>query len=164
MTGGKPWYREFWLWFVMAPVIATVIGGFATLIIAGAPPALVVDDYGEIALVVERERERDQHAAALGLVAELQLGIGPNEGAGAVVVRLAGARPARVRLDLIHPTRDERDASVLLDHAGDAYRGVVRRPAGRLYLQLTDDQGSWRLTGELGPTQQSTRLEPAAAR
>ncbi len=156
MNDSKPWYREFWLWFVLAPLIATVIGGFATLIIAGAPPALVVDDYSEITLSVERERERDRRAQALGLVAELAL----DDATGSVTVQLAGAAPERLRLDLLHPTLEERDARAWLDRDGASYHGTVRRSAGRLYLQLADDSATWRLTGELGAGQRSVRLRP----
>jgi hypothetical protein len=160
---GKPWYREFWLWFVLAPLIATVIGSFATLIVAGGPPALVVDDFGQIALTVERNRQRDRRAAELGITADLQFDPGTGGGPEQVAVRLHGDAPAQLRLELIHPTREERDASTTLRRSGDRYAGTVLRPAGRLYLQVGDEAHSWRLTGALAPGQRSARLAPAPA-
>ena len=40
----KPWYRHFWVWVMLAPLIAAVIASFVTLYLAGPPPALVEDD------------------------------------------------------------------------------------------------------------------------
>ncbi len=162
-AGAKPWYREFWLWFVMTPVIAAVIGGFATLIIAGRPPPLVVDDFGQIALTVERNQQRDKRAAELGLAAELRFDAGPGKDRRTAVVRLSGDAPERLRLDLIHPTRDDRDESVMLGRSGELYAGVISRPAGRLYLQIADENGTWRLTGNLAPEQQLVRLTAGSA-
>ncbi len=158
-SNAKPWYREFWLWFVLTPPIATVIGAFATLIIAGAPPAMVVDDYSQIALAVERDRARDERARNLGLVADLAI----DEATGSVSVQLTGAAPERLRLDLVHPTLAERDVRAWLEHAGNSYRGAIQRSTGRLYLQLADESGSWRLTGELGAGRNTVRLQPRAA-
>lgn len=40
----KPWYRHFWVWVMLAPLIAAVIASFITLYLAGPPPVLVNDD------------------------------------------------------------------------------------------------------------------------
>ena len=39
----KPWYRHFWVWFILAPLIATVIASMITLFLAGSGPELVND-------------------------------------------------------------------------------------------------------------------------
>lgn len=156
--GAKPWYREFWLWFVLAPVIATVIAGFATLIIAGAPPSLVVDDFGQIAMAVEQDQARDRRAAELGLAATLQVGPDPS-GQQEVRVRLAGDSPPQLSLRFVHPTREELDWRVALDRSGDGYRGLSRQPDTRVYLLLMDADESWRLTGELRPGERSVELQ-----
>jgi hypothetical protein len=50
-----PWYRHFWVWFVLAPLIAAVVASFVTLYLAGAPPELVEDVGGRTAdMPVER--------------------------------------------------------------------------------------------------------------
>ncbi len=43
----KPWYRHFWVWFVLAPLIATVIGSAITLYLAGSGPEIVADPVGQ---------------------------------------------------------------------------------------------------------------------
>jgi hypothetical protein len=37
----KPWYRHFWVWFMLAPLIAAVIASVVTLYLAGPAPAVV---------------------------------------------------------------------------------------------------------------------------
>ena len=49
----SPWYRQFWPWFVMALPAAAVAASFVTLYLAGSEPAMVVDDYGQIAKVTK---------------------------------------------------------------------------------------------------------------
>jgi hypothetical protein len=159
---GKPWYREFWLWFILTPLIATVIGGLATLIIAGAPPALVVDDFGQIAMAVEQDQARDRRATELRLAAEMRLAAGaPGE---TVSLTLTGDTPPGLWLQFIHPTRDDLDQRIWLEHVGASYAGRAARPDTRVYLQLTDADATWRLTGELQPGQSSVELRAAAPR
>jgi hypothetical protein len=155
-AGTRPWYRQFWPWFVLAPLIATVIGGFATLIIAGSPPALVVDDFGQIALAVEQDQARDRRARELRLSARMRFTTGsvtakPGE---VVSVELAGDSPEALHLHLIHPTRQELDQRAVLERAGGTYSARAERPPVRVYVRLTDAQESWRLTGELRPGEQ----------
>jgi hypothetical protein len=163
-TGAKPWYREFWLWFILAPLIATVIGGFATLIIAGAPPALVVDDFGQIAMAVERDQARDRRAAEMGLAAELRMTPGVDTQDQAVRVTLNGDSPAGLWLQLIHPTREDLDQKIPLERAEHGYDGTAARPDTRVYVQITDAGATWRLTGELQPGQQAIELLAGARR
>ena len=149
-----PWYRQFWPWFVIAPLIATVIGGFATLIIAGSPPAMVVDDVGQIEKTVAEDQARDRRAAALGIRAELRFD------ATGVSVDLAGAAPAALRLTLIHPTRADADRSAVLVPADGAYRGRIDRPRSRAYVLLTDAENDWRLAGVIALDEKALTLRP----
>ena len=144
----KPWYRHFWVWFVLAPLIATVLGSAFTFYLAGGPPALVVDDFGTIAMAVERDQQRDRRATDLRLAASLRFA--PRDGdAEQVTVWLDGAAPERLRLDLIHPTLQASDQRALLERSDAAYAGTVTRADTRLYVELTDETGDWRLTGVL---------------
>ena len=154
----KPWYRQFWVWFMLTPLIATVLASVVTLFLAGSTPDLVVDDFGQIAMAIDQDQSRDHRAAELGLTAQLQFDPRPASGGQAVAVSLSGASPQRLRLDLIHPTRSDMDQSVLLSRTGDVYSGVVPRPASRMYVQITDEAGAWRLTGQLGAGRTSVDL------
>lgn len=160
-TRPRPWYRQFWLWFVLSPLVVVVIASFVTLFIAGRPPALVVDDYRQIPLVVERDRARELRAAELGVSAELQF-TAAADGSRRVLVDLQGDSPARLRLDLIHPTREEFDQSTVLHRTGAVYAGLVQPPLNRVYVSLHDEADTWRLTGTLPAGADSMRLAPAA--
>ena len=151
----RPWYRHIWLWIMLVPLIASVIAGFVTLYLAGAPPALVVDDFGKIAMAVELDQQRDRHAAELGLGARLEFGKPPAGGSRTVnlSLSLSGTAPDRLKLELIHPTLEHMDQHVLLKRNADVYTGSVGRADTRLHVLISDEQGSWRLTGVLAAGQ-----------
>lgn len=149
----KPWYRHLWPWLAMLPPAAAVVGGLTTAWLAGGPPALVVDDYADIARVTVERAERDRRALELGLSADLSL---QPVAAGRAAVSLvlaatkpAYAPPAVLQLELIHPTREERDQRVELRRSGSVFVGELDAPDGKTYLQLSDPSGGWRLIGEL---------------
>lgn len=151
-TPDLPWYRHLWVWLVMIPPAAAVVAGFVTAWLAGAPPALVVDDYSEIAMATELQRARDQLASNLGLTARLAI---DGDGDAARLRVEVNARqpdfrsPDRLQLQLIHPTHQERDQAVELGRNGAGYTGRIIRPASRVYVALSDLDGQWRLTDEL---------------
>jgi hypothetical protein len=58
----RPWYRHFWVWFMLAPLIATVLASIVTLLLAGSPPELVVADPGQ----PEPDRQATEMRAAPG--------------------------------------------------------------------------------------------------
>ncbi len=155
----RPWYRQFWPWFIMALPAAAVVAGFITLYLAGGEPAMVVDDYGRIAMVTARRAERTQRATELGLSARLTFRVEPGRGIQSIQVILEQAAgeghegkdnwPGSLLLELVHPTRSELDRAVELAGSLGRYAGDVERPPGRYYVLLGDAGGTWRLTGEL---------------
>lgn len=161
-----PWYRQFWPWFVIALPAAAVSAGFVTLYLAGSEPAMVVDDYGQIARVTTQRVERARRASELGLAAKLNF-YGGNDGRnGQITISLtrqtdAAAWPDSVMLQLVHPTREDLDRSVPLAGAEGIYSAAFSRPDGRYYLSLSDAEGSWRLTGELGRGADAVQLVAA---
>jgi hypothetical protein len=162
----KPWYKHLWPWLAMLPPAAAVIGGLTTAWLAGGPPALVVDDYADIARVTVERAVRDRRASELGLRADLSL-LALSGTRSQVRLALAAtmpgyAPPGALQLELIHPTREERDQRVDLRRSGGVYVGELDAPAGRIYLQLSDPDGGWRLVGELpaGASGQSLAARP----
>jgi hypothetical protein len=150
----KPWYRQFWPWFLMVPPAASVIAGLLTFYLAGSPPSMVVDDYGKIAMATEQRVEREQRAEALGLDAKIEFIGGAAETGQPVAITLSqrvdnNLFPDRVRLKLVHPTLEAMDREVILEGTSGQYYGRIQRPESRVYISLTDLDGNWRLTGEL---------------
>jgi hypothetical protein len=165
----RPWYRQFWPWFIAFPPAATVVAGFVTLWLAGTGPSLVVDDYGKIGKVTTQRALRDEHARDLGLEANIMVaGIASADAAGAVDIdlSLAGPRfksPELIVLRIVHPTQAEHDVETVLSGLDGRYRGRIPRPVGRLYIHVTDVERTWRLVGELGADATELRLAPPAA-
>ena len=160
----RPWYRQFWPWFIAFPPAAAVVGGLVTAWLAGTGPSLVVDDYGQIGKVTAERAYRDERAAELALRA--RLGFASAEaGETTVQLELAGTGelpeyPTGLRLQLVHPTQAERDAEVVLTGSRGRYTGRIVRPVGRLYVHLGDVERTWRLTGELAASAREIDLVP----
>lgn len=145
----RPWYREPWLWFVIALPFSAVVAGISTVIVANSgSDSLVVDDFEKVGLVARRETGREREAVARHVAANISI----DRDSGQVILRLEGdARPAAVTLNVFHPTRRDMDRSTLLirDDAG-LYRGNIgENVTGHWYVQLADDAGEWRVTGKL---------------
>lgn len=154
MESNTPWYRQFWPWFLMIPPAGAVVGGFISFYLAGGPPALVVDDYGKIAMVTEQRANRDKIASKLGLAAHIEIISRGDEGTAAFRVKLTGnltaaGIPDYLQLRLIHPTLPDMDIDTVLLASDGMYRGATESVSSRMYLQLTDPDEVWRLTGEL---------------
>lgn len=142
-----PWYRHVWPWLALAPLVLVVLASLLTLFIAGAPPALVVGDGLPLELAIEQDHARERRATQLGLAAEVRFGA--DAGPASLTVRLRGAAPEALQLRLVHPTRAALDRAARLERAGDAYVGTLAAPATRMYVELSDAAGTWRLRGEL---------------
>jgi hypothetical protein len=144
----KRWYREPWVWLLIALPMTAVIGGMITLYLAiSTSDGLVVDDYYKRGKAINLDLARDDAAARYGVTASLVLYQG-----NAVQLRLGainGSWPESISLSLLHPTRAGFDQVVQLHHAGAGnYRGRIDALGkGHWYVQLEADD--WRLFGRL---------------
>lgn len=149
----KPWYRQFWPWFLISLPASAVIAGLYTAFLAvRTDDSLVVDSDEGMDVVAERHLAAERLAAELGLEAHIRI----DAGTGAVVATLTSPAhvdwPDTLRLQFSHPTLAVHDQSVALvaalpDSDGNAvWAGRVHSvPDGRWYLVLDDD--AWRLSG-----------------
>jgi hypothetical protein len=142
----RPWYREPWVWFVVALPAVAVAGSFAALGIAIATDdGVVADDYYKRGLEVNQVLGREARARELRLAATASI-------SGADVrVTLRGTNQVfpDLRLRLVHPTRSGLDQAVALRASGGHYEGQVVRLNGETRLLVLEDAGStWRLTGK----------------
>jgi hypothetical protein len=161
MIGARPWYREPWVWLMIALPASAVIGGMITIYLAiVSSDGLVEDDYYKRGKTINLELARDQVAAHQ----ELQAILGMNSQTGQVTVRLESrdhVHPERVSLLLLHPTRAGKDQRIQLEPDGKGvYIGTVRlvEPAN-WHVQLETDD--WRLSGRMQlPQEDSLRLMP----
>jgi hypothetical protein len=161
----RPWYRQFWPWFLFGLPAIAVVAGITTVIIATTSfDGLVVDDYYKEGLAINRDLDKDHMATRLGLNADLRFDLA--KGTVNVVLDSAVPIPDQGRLDLtlIHPTRANADVHVPL-RAGDRPGHYVAQfppqaHAIRWDLLLSPEHGNWRLLGRYpGGETAHTRLQ-----
>jgi len=143
----KPWYREFWPWFLMSLPATAVIAGVTTVVIAiQSADGMVVGDYYKAGLAINQTLARDDAAYALGLTATIK------SEDGALLLTLGGRMPSypeQLTLTLAHPTRSGMDQTLALHHAGSGhYRAALpAMSTGKWHAQLVDGASTWRISG-----------------
>ena len=152
----KPWYRQFWPWFLIALPGSVVIAGLTTVYIAfkGAD-TLVNDNYYRDGLAINQRLEQDQLAVNMGLSAAIQL---DNE-SGELFVTINSSEvngsevtASTLSLQLLHPTDKNRDRKMVLSSMSPGrYRvDLDAQLLHRYYLRLLPEpNGEWRLSGEI---------------
>ena len=148
-TPPNPWYREPWPWIIMiAPVTAVVSGALLLWLAITSYDGLVSDDYYKNGLAINQVLRRDERAAELSYQAHASIS---DDGSSVrVMFRTAQASlPAKLRLQLAHPTRAGRDQTTVLEtnSLGHYEARLVPLEAGRWQVSIEDLPGTWRLTG-----------------
>tara|TARA_R110002110_G_scaffold406421_1_gene626371 strand:+ start:186630 stop:187127 length:498 start_codon:yes stop_codon:yes gene_type:complete len=140
----KPWYRQFWPWFLIALPGTVVIAGFYTLYIAILhSDDLVVDEYYKDGLAINQQLEKKERAQSLGVSASLHFD------GDEVIARTKGPVTAgQLTLLMSHPLESNRDfETILISSAPGEYRGRLAQPiAARWHWTLKlDTPDGWRL-------------------
>lgn len=163
----KPWYRQFWPWFIISLPAAAVVGGLTTLWIAlQTTDSLVVQSDDDVQVFAERRAIADRLAAEMGLAAIIDI----NLDSGAILAAIRSgdleSAPAVLELEFAHPAFADRDQRIAMNRAPPDEAGnpvwsghFVGIPQGRWYVSLTSDD-DWRLSGEWQGEPQLT-LRPA---
>lgn len=145
-----PWFRQFWPWFILSPLILVVFAGFWMIYIATVThDGAVVDNYYKDGLSIIERTSQDEWAAGKNLHARLQT-LGQE-----VQLRLTGdleVQPQTLSLLYVFPTQASRDVEVSLERAADGrYLGRLPEPISgqrALLLQSTLGEQTWRLHGK----------------
>jgi len=150
----KPWYCQFWPWFLIALPASVVVAGLTTVYIAfkGADD-LVNDNYYRDGLAINQLLEQDQAAVKMGLSADIRL----DSESGELFVAIKGAEisASQLFLQLLHPTDENRDRDYVLSlMAPNRYRIDLDVALNyRYYLRLfPEPEREWRLNGEINFT------------
>ena len=166
----KPWYRQFWPWFLICLPGAAVVASLYTLSLAVRTSdslVVVADDEG-VDVVTERNLAAERRAKSLGL--EALIAIDPGSGAvNATLIGTAAADwPDTLELLFSHPAFADRDQRVTLAKAPPDADGnptwsghVLSISGGRWYLVLHSGD-DWRLNG-VWSGKPTVRLIPAGA-
>ena len=141
----NPWYREPWPWILMSGPAAVIVAGALTTWVAFATSdGLVADDYYKRGLAVNAVLKREQTAARRGIEARVE------RSGGQVRVRLRGAEPPALFLNLAHATRAGFDVRLRLERAADgSYQAALPPLATGHWRAVVDDpRGEWRVVQE----------------
>ncbi len=146
----KPWYKQFWPWFILFLLGYSVVQGLTLLTIATEiPPGLVFDDDYDVGKGINQSLDREKLAERLQCMASWCL---DNATRAAMLSLQGNSRPQQIVVNLISPTQPERDRRVILQPTADGhYRGqMVDQVSGRRFVELLGQEGSqnWRLFEE----------------
>lgn len=153
----KPYYREFWFWGVMTPLIAVmfVVAALLTAALYGADD-VVVDNYYKQGRLINQSFAQDARATELELDADLAFSMDSGE----VFLELSAAEgfsaPAQLLLVMDHPVSADLDQHLVLRRVGERrYRAELdRAPQYEWFLTLYPEldldrrrEADWRLRG-----------------
>jgi len=167
----KPWYKQFWFWYLMAPLFV-VVGVTSTLITVAYKNAddVVIDNYYKEGRMINQVMVQHRRAAELSLLAHLNF----DRVTGEVLLNVEGKAelPESLLLLLDHPFEADLDQIVVLHKVSEnGYRGELDKPIDHIwYLSLMSEmdkskrkEAEWILSGRISFTEgESTVLEPLA--
>jgi len=151
----KPWYRQFWPWFIIALPASSVVAGITTFWIAmQTTDSLVVQAEDGVRSATDRQLSAERLAAELELAALVE--IDPETRVISVVIQSSDLPeiPATLDFELSHPAFADRDQHITLNKAMADADGnpvwvghFITIPAGRFYAVLKSGD-EWRVSAE----------------
>lgn len=149
-----PWFKQPWLWFILAPLFAVFI--YASIFIYVAittSDGIVKEDHYKVARGMNIDTSRLDNAQALQITADLRLDMLT----GDVNLRLAGqleSYPEQLSLNIIHPTHQKYDQILTLrsvDGKGLYASSLQGTITSKRYLSLSPLDDSWQVRVEVEP-------------
>lgn len=137
-TAPRPFYREFWFWVVMTPliVVVLVVAVLLTVAIRGADDT-VIDNYYKQGRLINQTFDQDLRATALGLSAQLEFIAESGEVTLEMTANEQMSFPGQLLLLMDHPAEADKDQQIVLRRVGaNQYAGPVE----------DDFHGSWYVT------------------
>jgi hypothetical protein len=156
----KPWYRQFWCWFVFAPlIIIIIVCAFTVSIAVRNSDDVIIDNYYKEGRMINQTFDQDKRARALELEAEINFDRENGE------IRLVfgdksanQTLPDTLLLVMSHPAKQDLDQFINLSTTGkNQYRGeLTERPENAWYLLVYSvseyndrDKAEWIIAGQL---------------
>lgn len=142
----KPWYKQFWPWFLICiPLSSLIVGSQVIRIATDGTNSLVVDDYYKEGKTINARLDKIENAQKLNITTSLYIE------QGAIALEFLSGKPTTgeaLKLEFFHVTQEFKDFSVLL--TSDA-SGIYRSN------ELFDIKGTWRL--RLMPLDQNWKVQ-----
>lgn len=160
------WYKEFWAWFVLAPLIFVIMISIYTVSLAVRyADDRVIDNYYKHGRTINNRMDEDLAAANINLKARLKFESSISE-LGITLTNDNQVFPDMIELEFSHPSDQSLDHVVSLQHIakGRYQTELDRELTYRWYLRLRPliagevDAATvpWRLRGEIDFVQQSS--------
>lgn len=158
----KPWYKQFWPWFLMSLPFSVIIAMIITLSIAsqyGDNP-MVVDDYYKKGRGINAQVAKVEAAQTLGISFDFQ------QVAQTFELNYRSGTPAQLtalKVAFYHSTQAERDFTLTLSaDANGVFRGELpANAAGKWTITITPFDDSWRLSQQITlPSVVKKHLQP----
>ncbi|PIE42013.1 MAG: nitrogen fixation protein FixH [Gammaproteobacteria bacterium] len=148
-TDTKPWYKQFWFWFVIGIPLISVVMGIALVYVASINKvSLVKEEWYKDGLAINQRIDKQLKAKELGLTADISL----SRETGALMVTMPQLQdePALI-LTLVHPTQEEKDETIELTRTPDQsyWAKTEANKKGFFYMQLTNPDNDWQLDGTI---------------
>lgn len=149
-----PWYKQPWLWFILAPLIATLL--YSTVYITASivtHDGVVLEEYSKKAKAFHEDKSKIRAAAGLGLNGSLRFDLLTNDITVALNSSQGAELPDQLQLTIGHPTKSSLDIQVALreltpgNYVGEL-KGTLK---GRKTLIIGPPDRSWILVNEAEP-------------
>ncbi len=157
----RPWYRQFWPWFLISIPLATIIASIVTINLAiDSDDGLVVDNYYKKGLAIHLDANALQRARDRGVVADIRI----SQASHVLELTLrTESRKAQGRLQIAlrHPTQANHDLLLDLTPVGpDRYRAELPADIARVnwVIQLSAPESGWQLHGRIDNKQEEAHL------
>jgi hypothetical protein len=161
MNKKKPLWKIPEMWLVIGIPLASVVAGLGLVVFAvtSGGADTVRDEVRRVSQIQTSDLGPDARASALKLKALLRNDAGVLE-----VIPSSGDFPKQKNLRLVlgHPTQAQEDVRVELVPAATGWRGVRTLDADHDWVvELTPEDGEWRLHGRLPKGQRAILLAPS---
>lgn len=150
-TDTKPWYKQFWPWFLIAIPGSSVITGMILLTLAiNGRDTLVREEWYKDGMAINQRLEKRTRAEDAGIKAFFTFDNSDN----IVTLRLTNLNPAQdagLVLELVHPTLAQRDMRAELYKTPDNryFAKLNGTPSGFYYTLLSSSQGNWEIESQV---------------
>lgn len=146
-TDSKPWYRQFWPWFLIAiPGSSVVMGVIMINLAMSGKDSLVRQDWYKDGMAINQRMDKQNRARELGIQANLTL----DKHSGDLFLETRNLDiqlDNQLALNLIHPTLEGKDRKLQLYLTPDNrfYAKLDFQPQGFYYLLLSPPSGEWEI-------------------
>ena len=151
MKDKKPWYKQFWPWFLIAIPGSSVVTGIIMVTVAfTGQDTLVRDNWYKEGMTVNQRMEKRNRAEQAGIKAFITFDSAEN----IVTLRLSNLDATTdpgLTLELVHPTLAQRDVRAELFKTPDNryFAKLNNTPSGLYYALLSSSQGDWEIESKV---------------